>query len=230
MKPTMTKKITPLLLASIGIITGCFNSDKSVDSLAKDSYVGTWQLDMEEVSNDPLTIYLTPEQEIFAVSEEQGEDLVAYRLPLKKVSDSWQIPEGVAIIDVLDEYRNQGHKAIESEAKTYVGSINRAQQAYQLENSTFSRNIPNLNLGIRQETDNYSYSVLSSSEFQGVALGKAKNQDMVSYIGITALTEDDITVAVLCESAQPIDNIPNIADRRSKHAPLPSCPPGFTEL
>jgi hypothetical protein len=47
------------------------------------------------------------------------------------------------------------NKARSSEGKTYVGTMNRGQQAFWLENGTFGKSIPVLDLGIKEETSNY---------------------------------------------------------------------------
>ncbi|MEB3337468.1 MAG: type IV pilin-like G/H family protein [Leptolyngbyaceae bacterium] len=44
------------------------------------------------------------------------------------------------------------------EAKQYVGSMNRAQQAYYVEFNRFGQTIPDLQLGIKTKTDHYEYS------------------------------------------------------------------------
>ena len=49
-----------------------------------------------------------------------------------------------------------------SEAKQYINSINRGQQAYYAEYGKFSDNITQLGLGLKEETDDYYYSVVSS--------------------------------------------------------------------
>ncbi|MFB8789316.1 MAG: type IV pilin-like G/H family protein [Potamolinea sp.] len=55
----------------------------------------------------------------------------------------------------------------ETEGKTYVGSMNRAQQAYYLENNNFTHCLESLGLGIQPDTKNYSYRSAI-----GVPLGK----------------------------------------------------------
>ena len=49
-----------------------------------------------------------------------------------------------------------------SEAKQYINSINKGQQAYYAEYDQFSDNITQLGLGLKEETDDYYYSVVSS--------------------------------------------------------------------
>ena len=57
------------------------------------------------------------------------------------------------------EYRALEAKASQSEAKTYIGSINRMQQMEYLENNRFSSYLTELELGSAPETDNYNYNV-----------------------------------------------------------------------
>ena len=47
----------------------------------------------------------------------------------------------------------------EAEAKEYLGSMNRAQQAYDLEYLNFADSIEKLGVGIKTDTENYSYRI-----------------------------------------------------------------------
>jgi hypothetical protein len=69
-------------------------------------------------------------------------------------------------------------KARQSEARTYIGSMNRSQQAFYLERQKFAPDMPTLNSGVPYETDNYSYSInsLDSSSTQNTAT--PKNDDI----------------------------------------------------
>ena len=66
---------------------------------------------------------------------------------------------GILSAIALPSFFNQANKAKQSEAKTYAGSMNRAQQAYYLENSEFAPQPAELGLGIQTSTENYSYTV-----------------------------------------------------------------------
>ncbi|MGB7084463.1 MAG: type IV pilin-like G/H family protein, partial [Phormidesmis sp.] len=55
---------------------------------------------------------------------------------------------GILSAIALPSFLNQANKAKQSEAKTYVGSMNRAQQAYYLERGAFTGTITDLGLGI----------------------------------------------------------------------------------
>ncbi|MCY7333705.1 MAG: type IV pilin-like G/H family protein [Pseudanabaena sp. CAN_BIN31] len=70
---------------------------------------------------------------------------------------------GILAAIALPSFLNQAAKARQSEAKTYVGSINRSQQAYLLEKQLFSPNLLTLGLGIAGTTANYAYGTGSAS-------------------------------------------------------------------
>ena len=68
---------------------------------------------------------------------------------------------GILSAIALPSFLNQASKAKESEAKTNAGAVNRAQQAYRLENPQFASSIGDLKIGI-QDSANYSYDVASA--------------------------------------------------------------------
>ncbi|MHC5855807.1 type IV pilin-like G/H family protein [Nostoc sp.] len=123
---------------------------------------------------------------------------------------------GILSAIALPSFLNQANKAKQSEAKTYTGSMNRAQQAYYLENTTFTSSIGALGLGIATQTVNYQYSaaILTGgsvvSNLAQVVSGSGK-APLKSYIGIVEVTtqqatSEATTVAVLCESVNAMVN------------------------
>jgi type IV pilus assembly protein PilA len=64
---------------------------------------------------------------------------------------------GILAAIALPSFLNQASKARQSEAKTYIGSMNRSQQAYYLEKQQFSPTLTSLGVGIAQSTANYTY-------------------------------------------------------------------------
>jgi type IV pilus assembly protein PilA len=65
---------------------------------------------------------------------------------------------GILAAIALPSFLNQANKARESEAKTYVGSMNRAQQAYFLEQDAFAAALTTLEIGIPTQTTYYTYA------------------------------------------------------------------------
>jgi len=69
---------------------------------------------------------------------------------------------GILSAIALPSFLNQAAKGKQSEAKTYIGSVNRAQQAYRLENTSFAGSFDTLQIGIPTQTANYAYAVSAS--------------------------------------------------------------------
>ena len=92
------------------------------------------------------------------------------------------LPFGLLAAISLPSFFNVIKKPKHSEAKTYVGSMNRAQQAYFLDNKTFSNDMAKLGLGIKTETENYSYSTRATNKAV-FNYGISKNKMIQSYVG-----------------------------------------------
>lgn len=208
------------------VVAGCSDADDA----SSDPFVGTWQMVIEDMSDEPITVYLTPDEEVYLrldIVEESELLSVAYKLPLTKVSDDWEVPEDIRIIDMAAEMEAQGNRARQSEGVTYIGAMNRAQQAYRLENSEFSSALEGLGLGFQDETEDYSFSITSADEFQAVQVAQAKG-DLPNYVGIVAVV-DNMPNAIICMSDAPVEAIPPIPDRSSASDPAPECPSGFSQ-
>ena len=112
---------------------------------------------------------------------------------------------GILSAIALPSFLNQAAKARASEARTNVGAVNRAQQAYYLENQVFvgiASGVPTeLGLGT-QNTANYTYkSVLSGTTgvFNNGTPGAGKN-DLKAYVGAVLRTNNATTISNLCET------------------------------
>ncbi len=119
---------------------------------------------------------------------------------------------GILSAIALPSFLNQANKAKQSEAKTYVGSMNRAQQAYYLENGRFTITNAELGLGIQATTPNYSYSItqvantVASNGSVATNKATARGAALKGYAGVVALadvasTTDKTTLGVLCEAS-----------------------------
>jgi len=128
---------------------------------------------------------------------------------------------GILAAIALPSFLNQANRARQSEAQTYVGSINRGQQAYRLENPSFADAISKLGLGINTETEFYNYGneagdqpnvteTLAGTLSNNVAVW-AYPQDpaLLSYAGVTYTLQDQegnsTTTALLCTSDEPFN-------------------------
>ena len=71
---------------------------------------------------------------------------------------------GILSAIALPSFLNQAAKAKQSEAKTYMGSVVRAQQAYRIEEPRFADTFTNLEIGIPTQTENYTYDVVPGAD------------------------------------------------------------------
>ncbi|HBE21054.1 MAG TPA: general secretion pathway protein GspH [Cyanobacteria bacterium UBA11149] len=116
---------------------------------------------------------------------------------------------GILSAIALPSFLNQANKAKQVEAKTYVGSANRAQQAYYAENSKFVTGVADygeLGLGTATQTVNYKYGI--SAQDDGVLARAEPNAGTKAAIrayiggvkiGLVAGTGESTTLAILCE-------------------------------
>jgi type II secretory pathway pseudopilin PulG len=103
---------------------------------------------------------------------------------------------------VLPSFLNSANKAKQSEAKQYVSSMNRAQQAKFAENSAFSNSISALGIGIKTETNNYKYSIFAT-QTAAFNYGVSKHRNLKDYVGGVFVVREGsqiTTEAIICES------------------------------
>jgi type IV pilus assembly protein PilA len=107
---------------------------------------------------------------------------------------------GILSAIALPSFLNQANKARQSEASTYVGSINRGQQAYFLEKNIFG-NLSNLELGI-SNTKNYTYATTPNGTVDAITtatpIATLKGYAGRVYVG-TGSDNTATTLAILCE-------------------------------
>ena len=113
---------------------------------------------------------------------------------------------GILSAIALPSFLNQANKAKQSEAKTYVGSINKGHQAYYTENTKFTDDIDALGVGISTATTNYKYSVTTGTGAltQGAAVASGV---LNSYAGVVYLVDTTsggkTSRTILCETKTP---------------------------
>ena len=111
---------------------------------------------------------------------------------------------GVLAAIALPSFLNQIGKARGSEAKSNLGTINRAQQSYRLENSTFSGALTSLDAQISPKF--YSY-VPTGGQYTTKTLATTTNKDLKAYAAGVAQSGSDNTVASgICESSATTGN------------------------
>jgi prepilin-type N-terminal cleavage/methylation domain-containing protein len=161
---------------------------------------------------------------------------------------------GILAAIALPSFLNQANKAKQSEAKTYIGSMNRAQQAHYLENNYMAafdagKGFGNLGLGIATQTANYSYNITGgATEAPAVAApddpsarvtnnAAPRATALKAYIGGVNVgqieaTSEATTLAVLCEAkiANGIAGAPSGAEEVDYSTSGPTCPATYKGL
>ena len=158
---------------------------------------------------------------------------------------------GILSAIALPSFLNQANKAKQSEAKTYVGSANRAQQAYYLENGDFvevTDDFGQLGLGIETETANYLYTLAPQGDAIRQQAQPAKDNapdprsSLKAYTGAvkigtigTGAGAEATTLASLCEAnAAPVaDGVVGTEDFTNVAAAedgAPVCPAEYKNL
>lgn len=120
---------------------------------------------------------------------------------------------GILAAIALPSLLAQVNKAKQAEAKQNIGALNRAQQAYFLENGSFvSTSLSALGVGIKSQTVNYIYTITGDDATSpNVANNKAIAQAkaLKSYLGLNRTLEGDantselLSIGYTCESNLP---------------------------
>lgn len=115
-----------------------------------------------------------------------------------------------------------------------TGSMNRAQQAYFLENSRFIQSIDNLGIGLEPENAYYRFEIAQATTTLAVNVAYAQTPDLKSYIGLVyARPQEDFpegaeTLAILCEVTDPLTSLPDVSNPYDSAQGELRCPVGST--
>ncbi|QSJ16495.1 type IV pilin-like G/H family protein [Nostoc sp. UHCC 0702] len=149
----------------------------------------------------------------------------------QKISDSTTLPENVQVIDLSSSEPESNQP--KSEAEVFIGTINRGQQAYYLENGKFSPTIKQLEVGIKPETENYRYRILNQGNQKQskitVSNATAKKPELRSYTGVVFIKKvqgELLTQAAICETDKPSATPPVTPKIPIKESQVVECPRG----
>lgn len=141
---------------------------------------------------------------------------------------------GIIAAIALPSLLGQANKGKQAEAKQYVGSMLRAQQAYLLEKGKFSSSIEDLAIGIKPETINYRYKIVPQTGNKSVMItAQSKIASLKSYSGAVFTTKQggaETTLTGICETDKPTTTPPGIKFTLANGVGAVECPPGSTLL
>jgi Type IV pilin-like G and H, putative len=140
--------------------------------------------------------------------EPRPTEFTAGAIFLQRVSPTTALPRNTQIIDLAQQRKQERKQARESEGKQYINAMNKGQQAFYAENKKFATALDKLGLGIKPETENYSYQIVpqSGSIPSTMVTAKAKSPDLKSYTGavfVLKVNDEITTVSVICGTNEP---------------------------
>lgn len=146
---------------------------------------------------------------------------------------------GVKNAQLQGTYKTEAELAADpaqSEAKSSIGAMGRAQQAYYLEKEIFTSRLDILGLGIKSDTETYKYRIfLYRNPKKAVMLAavptKAGLKSFVGYVIVSTVpsTKEATTYATICESETAAPQLPKMPATFPDRGPA-SCPTGFKPL
>ncbi|MGB5963722.1 MAG: type IV pilin-like G/H family protein [Coleofasciculaceae cyanobacterium] len=150
---------------------------------------------------------------------------------LQKVSEVTTLPPNVEV----QTMQMQLLQAQQREGKIILGSMNRAQQAYYLENKKFATTISELGLGIKPETDSYRYQIISQKDSTGSVMmtATAKRSEFRSYTSAVFVVKDknqQLPIAGICETDKPSTTPPAMPQAQSNTQATIECPAGSNQV
>ena len=121
---------------------------------------------------------------------------------------------GILAAIALPSFLNQAAKAKQSEAKSYVGSVNRAQQAYRIEKATFADTITALEIGIPTTTVDFVYAITPAKGVATSTTFTATPKDTTTLRayagGVQVLAASGQSSAAACQTTAPSATPPTI--------------------
>jgi len=152
--------------------------------------------------------------------------------------------------------RHQPHgpiqKGKQSEAKQYLASINKGQEAHYAQESRFGTTIGELGIGIKAETEDYTYQivrelgigikaetenytyqiVVGADQRNAIATATSKHSDLTSFTAVTFVMNQngsETTVTQICETEEP-SKLPPPTPKRPTDNDEIQCPSGSRSL
>lgn len=118
---------------------------------------------------------------------------------------------GILSAIALPSFLGQANKAKQAEARLYLGSMNRAQQVYVMEQGQFTSSLDKLGISLNSQTSHYQYTARLSNQpdSQNYVVHQADSlhPNLRPYSGMVAVvteaTGETLSVSILCEADSP---------------------------
>ena len=133
---------------------------------------------------------------------------------------------GILSAIALPSFLNQAAKAKQSEAKQFVGAVNRSQQAFRIENSSFAPTYDKLVLGLPSLTTNYSYDVKGTTDIAKVTAKALDKTSLKSFGGGVFVLPSGATAAGACQTTGVSETPPDVTLTGDKA----TCPANSEEM
>ncbi|MEG4913818.1 MULTISPECIES: type IV pilin-like G/H family protein [unclassified Microcoleus] len=105
------------------------------------------------------------------------------------------------------EFSRKAHQAKNSEAKAYIGSINKGQQAYFAKKSTFTTSLDALEIGLKAETETSHFKYSAHTTKKAVFnYALCKDKSLKNYVGgvfVVLGKNKTNTISILCGADSP---------------------------
>ncbi|MBI4782979.1 MAG: type IV pilin-like G/H family protein [Oscillatoriophycideae cyanobacterium NC_groundwater_1537_Pr4_S-0.65um_50_18] len=120
---------------------------------------------------------------------------------------------GILAAIALPSFLNQAAKSKQSEGKTTIGAVNRAQQAYRIEGDSFADDIADLKIGFTTQGTHYKYVVDGGTDTSFItAIATTDTSTLAAYKG-TVRVVGGLTRSYTCQTvALPAAAAPAVTD------------------
>jgi aconitase A len=136
-------------------------------------------------------------------------------------SNETKVPSDFKVMTIFEASQIQTNRARSIEAKSGLGTINRAQHAFRLERNYFASSINDLDARISAHF--YNFQITNSSRNDSYAVAIPQQRGLKSYSSAAGYDGHDL-YAVICESNEPTTVPPSMPQHSNRNEYV--CPPG----
>jgi len=103
----------------------------------------------------------------------------------------------------LPSFLNQAAKAKQTSAKLVISSVNRAQQAYRIEKPTFAGTWTDLEIGIPEQDQDYTYTLSPASDIETTIKAESVAPELKDYSGgVVVMQDSGQTSVAACQTTK----------------------------